>query len=193
MTPSHSSLRDVHWIDRDNGHRRIDEQWEPHKALHGLGETNPRNQDLPRVQTENWKESIPAIIYRARIISLERNYQQLLRKFEDLTDQVGRLRDCVNDGLTNPVVIPISTFAPEGYETIAPIHVVIRRDDEGFVASFVEANINASGDTQSEAISMLKDMILGTYDRIIEKNDDQLGPVPRRQKKLLEKLIRKSE
>jgi hypothetical protein len=86
--------------------------------------------------------------------------------------------------------VSITTFAPEPYELLRPISIVIEGQPEGFTASFVEANINASGDTEHEAINMVKDTILMAYERLVPKDDESLGPGPLKQKQILMSLIR---
>jgi hypothetical protein len=86
--------------------------------------------------------------------------------------------------------ISIATFAPEPYELLKPISVVMESQGDGFVASFVEANINTSGETEHEAINTIKDMILMAYERLSAKDDHQLGPGPLKQMQILTSLIR---
>jgi hypothetical protein len=86
--------------------------------------------------------------------------------------------------------IAITTFAPEPYELLRPISIVIEAQKGGFIASFVEANINASGATEHEAINMVKDTILMAYERLVPKDDKNLGPGPLKQKQILMSLIR---
>ncbi len=86
--------------------------------------------------------------------------------------------------------ISIATFAPEPYELLRPISIVIEGQTDGFLASFVEANINASGETEHEAINMVKDTILMAYERLVSKADEKLGPGPLKQKQILMSLIR---
>ena len=63
--------------------------------------------------------------------------------------------------------------------------------DGSFIASFLEASLAASGDTEAEALDGLKDRIITTFERLESKTDDKLGPVPLRQKQLLTSLIRR--
>ncbi len=86
--------------------------------------------------------------------------------------------------------ISITTFAPEPYELLRPISIVIEGQADGFIASFVEANINASGETEHEAVNMVKDTILMAYERLASKNDEALGPGPLKQKQILMSVIR---
>jgi len=64
----------------------------------------------------------------------------------------------------------------------------IEIEDGVFVASFVEANINASGETEDEAIKMLKDMIAWTYQFLCQK-ESVLGQQPQRQLAVLRRFV----
>src|SRR6266404_9606395 len=85
----------------------------------------------------------------AKIKSLERNVAGLKEQLEDLHKL--------------PVIVPISTLAPEPYELIREIKVVVQPDDDSFVATFFDANINASGNTQVDAVANLKDMLIAVF------------------------------
>lgn len=85
----------------------------------------------------------------------------------------------------SPILVPIETFAPEPYEVIKPFHVVVRLQDTEYIASFFDANLSASGDTQMEAIVNLKDIITFTFDILTTENEEELGPGPLQQKKVL--------
>jgi predicted RNase H-like HicB family nuclease len=90
----------------------------------------------------------------------------------------------------DPVTIPISTFAPQPYEVLRPIPVLIRPDGEEFVASFVEANVNASGETQQEAFENVKSLILDAFDSLRSHPPEKLGPEPARRLAVLRDFIR---
>jgi hypothetical protein len=89
------------------------------------------------------------------------------------------------------VFVPIETFALRRYEVLRPFTVVLIPSDEGFEACFYDANISSYGDTESEAIEGLKEILLDTFDRLNELKDDELGPGPKKQKEILNVLIRR--
>ena len=88
------------------------------------------------------------------------------------------------------MTIQISTFAPEPYEVLRPIPVLIRPDGDELVASFVEANINASGETQQEAFESLKSLLLDIFDSLRALPAERLGPEPARRLAVLRDFIR---
>jgi predicted RNase H-like HicB family nuclease len=90
----------------------------------------------------------------------------------------------------DPVTLQITTFAPEPYEVLRPIPVLIRSMEEEFVASFVEANVNASGETRQEAFESLKALVLDVFDSLRSHPAEKLGPEPARRLAVLRDFIR---
>jgi predicted RNase H-like HicB family nuclease len=90
-----------------------------------------------------------------------------------------------------PLVIPVQSLAPEQYEVIKPLLAVVRMVDSEYVASFVDANVASSGETEDEAVLNLKDAIVSAFDVLSSATDSELGPGPLRQKRTLEEFIRR--
>jgi predicted RNase H-like HicB family nuclease len=93
----------------------------------------------------------------------------------------------------SPIVVVIDTLTPEPYEVLQPFHVTLQLVDDEYVATFFDANISASGETQEEALHNLKDMIVAFFENLLEYEESQLGPDLVRQLKVLNKFIRKVE
>ncbi|HXO20878.1 MAG TPA: hypothetical protein VOA87_13260 [Thermoanaerobaculia bacterium] len=74
----------------------------------------------------------------------------------------------------------IRTFAPHPYRVKKPIPIVVRPHDGAFLASFMDANVNATGDTEHEAFEAVKTLMLDML--------DQLGRQPRLGPKLATRL-----
>lgn len=87
--------------------------------------------------------------------------------------------------------VPIDSFAPEPYEVLVPLTVVVAPYEDEFEASFFEGNLHATGDTEEEAIQSLKGILLDAFDRLLELSDEQLGPAPLSQKRTLMRHIRR--
>ncbi len=88
------------------------------------------------------------------------------------------------------VSFTITTFAPHPIKVIKPIIVTVQPSNGRFVASFVDANINASGDTDVEAVAALKDY-MSSYFRLLDgMHPKQLGPGPKRQVVVLREFIK---
>ncbi len=91
----------------------------------------------------------------------------------------------------SPITVPITTFAPEPYELIRPLLVVVQPSEEGFTASFFDLNIHASGDTEEEAYRNLKALLLDVFDSLLAESPEMLGPEPKRQLAVFREFIRK--
>jgi predicted RNase H-like HicB family nuclease len=88
--------------------------------------------------------------------------------------------------------VPITTLAPEPYEVIQPFYAVIRPRGKDYVASFLDANVNATGSTQEEAIWNLKDTIVAVFDMLSRHDPAALGPAPARQLRVLQQFLKRS-
>ena len=87
-----------------------------------------------------------------------------------------------------PLIVPISTFAPEPFEIIKPFSVVVQPVEGSFVATLFDANIGASGETPEDAVQNLKDIVLNAL-VVLEEREHQLGREPKRQLAVLRSLI----
>ena len=87
---------------------------------------------------------------------------------------------------------PVTTFAPEPFELIEQLLVVVQQTGDHYVASFFDANIHASGATQEEAVANLKDVMLIMFRRFEGEPQNRLGPEPKRQLAVLRNFIRKA-
>ena len=109
-----------------------------------------------------------------RLKKLEEELQELKRR---LTDSGARL--------------VVASLAPEPYDVIAEIPVWVRPEGESYVASFVDANVNASGETVNDAVGNLKDMMVALLESLGSLPKKRLGKGPARQLAVLRAFIRK--
>ena len=86
--------------------------------------------------------------------------------------------------------VPIQSLDPEPFEVASPLEAVIRPSGDGFVATFFDANVNASGETETEAFDNLKDMLVATFTEFTRLGEDRLGPGPTRQLAVLKRFLR---
>ena len=80
------------------------------------------------------------------------------------------------------------------FKPIRPIPVSIYQDgdsngDDCYIASFVEASISISGDTQQEALEGLREILVDTF-RFYTVNEGILGKHPKKQLEVLRKFIK---
>jgi hypothetical protein len=89
--------------------------------------------------------------------------------------------------------VPVQSFEPEPYEPRQTIFVVVQPVEESFVATLVDANINASGETMPDAVENLKDLMIALYERLSKEKKSKLGKVPTRQLAVLRSIIRRKK
>lgn len=101
----------------------------------------------------------------------------------ELSERISRLEN------RNPLAV-IQTFEPEPYELLQPITVAIAEDEDGYMATFYDANISTTGDTEQEAFENLKNLILDIFDSLARERPERLGPEPKRQLAVLRSFLR---
>jgi len=87
--------------------------------------------------------------------------------------------------------VSLSSVAPEPYSVIKPIPVHLQPHEGGVIATFFDANISAAGETDQEAFSNLRSLILDTLDSLELEPSMGLGPEPFRQLAVLKEFISK--
>jgi hypothetical protein len=90
-------------------------------------------------------------------------------------------------------VVPLTTLTPEPFQMIQQIPVTIEGDGEDFTATFVEANVSASGETEADAIANFKGSLLSSYEALEGLPPSQLGPLPARQWGILKSVVKRTE
>ncbi len=121
-------------------------------------------------------------------VGLEKTEQIRLAQLEE---QVKKLQEYLDR--EPAIVVPIMTFAPEPFELTKEIDVVVQPQDDGYLASFFDANINAFGETQQDAVANLKDVMLILFEELASTPPEQLGPEPSRQLAILGAFIKQAE
>lgn len=87
------------------------------------------------------------------------------------------------------LIVPVESLAPEPFAVLRSFHVVVRAQDDGYIATFFDANLSASGDTREEAVTNLKDIIVGVYRVLASHQQHELGPGPAKQLRVLRDFI----
>lgn len=86
-------------------------------------------------------------------------------------------------------IYPIDSLIPGRVIVEKTIHAQVIYEDGCHVATFVDANINASGESELDAIEMLKDAIASTFLAFSER-EHILGDEPARQLAVLREFVR---
>ena len=92
---------------------------------------------------------------------------------------------------TSPLTVPVTTLAPEPFELLREMPVVVQSVGDDFVARFFDANIGASGDTQQEAVSNLKSLVMDIFEDLEDEQPERLGPEPSRRLAVLRAFIQR--
>jgi len=121
------------------------------------------------------------------ILSLENNIRDLTREMDELKDEIRQLCKI------RTFVVPLSTLSPAPYQITQQIPVTIEGDGEEFTATFTEANVSATGETEADAIANFKDSLLSCYQLLEKKTPDQLGPLPTRQWTVIKGVVKRTE
>ena len=138
----------------------------------------------------DWAEGVPGLMEELRNVLAPRLLDAT--RIEVLEKEVMLVKErCAALERWNPIVVPIESLTPEPYQIIKSFHGVVQVQGDQYIATFFDANISASGDTQAEAVFNLKDMIVGAFEILNSREEDKLGPGPAHQRKVLQEYIRK--
>ena len=96
----------------------------------------------------------------------------------------------IDDPVTGSRYTVIMALEPP-FAVIKPIPVTIEKTDDGYVASFEDANVNSSGDTWDEAVSNLKYLLVDLFDDLVAEPTNTLGPAVQRQIEVMKLFVRK--
>jgi dCTP deaminase len=179
--------------------------------FHLLAEAPSKRHPLSPGATELTEEEINQILGRGgpSLKDVNQNMVQLLQTMKDaatlgtiMPHLVGRQEEAIAkmanvagylQGLsaTRLGTVPLVHLEPGRYELERDIPVVLQPSDDGFIATFFDANIATGGDTEQEALDNLRSLIIDTFEMLESEPSEKLGPEPRRQLKVLRSLIRK--
>jgi hypothetical protein len=87
--------------------------------------------------------------------------------------------------------VPVISLEPEPFRLRQTLYFVVRPNGDEFSATFFDANLNASGDTEFEAVENLKEIIVSSFRRLTELGPERLGPGPLKQFSVLKSVMEK--
>jgi hypothetical protein len=138
---------------------------------------------------ENWGNLTAAV--SALLGRVDEDWKAL-SQVSKLTARVDTLEAKLTDLSTSgSIIVPISTLVPAPFDLLKEIKAVVRPCDDDFVASFFDANVNASGCTIADAVRNLKDMLTTRFDILDAMPIEKLGPAMVRQIAVLRNFIRR--
>ncbi|MFM9843084.1 MAG: hypothetical protein ACKVOI_08970 [Dongiaceae bacterium] len=95
----------------------------------------------------------------------------------------------VVSGQVSEIQTTLVSLDSEKYELTSPILLTIKSVSEGeYIVSFPDAEISRSGESPAAAIAWLKTSLVELYE-LFRRRQNQLGPVPKRQLKTLERYL----
>ena len=75
---------------------------------------------------------------------------------------------------------------------LKPLELVLQQHDDGsYVAIYYDANVNASGDNEQDAVANFKDVLISLYEGLRRQPKKKLGRGPARQLSVLTKVLRR--
>lgn len=108
-----------------------------------------------------------------------------------LSELVRELRDLAGTRPA-PCVVPLTTLGPDApFELVRDVSVVVQPVGEGFTATFFDANLSMSGDTQEEAVENLKALLVDLLEDLEAESPERLGPEPKRQLQVFRAVTRR--
>lgn len=105
-------------------------------------------------------------------------------QFDDLQRRVTLL-----EATAKSLVMPIQTLHPHPIEVFRDLLAVVQFEEGAWLASFIDANIHASGEDQQDALDELRETIAARF-LLFTKNEHSLGDEPRRQLAVLRNFMR---
>jgi hypothetical protein len=109
-----------------------------------------------------------------------------------LTERIRTLERRVADlPKSDSIIVPILTFDPAPFDLLHEIKVVVRPSDDDFIATFFDANVNASGCNETDAVNNLKEMIVRRFDYLDLVPSKKLGPALVKQIAVLRRFMRR--
>lgn len=138
---------------------------------------------------EGWSDLTEAV---SALFSQVDEGWKALSQLSKLTARVDTLEAKLADIATGgSIIVPITTLVPAPFDLLQEIKAVVRPCGEDFVASFFDANVNASGCTVADAVCNLKEMLATRFDILDKKPIEKLGSAMVRQIAVLRSFIRR--
>jgi hypothetical protein len=136
----------------------------------------------PEIKAD-WLEKLKAAVHQLTAKIGNDRFDRLEREVIALKEHCKKLKE------SQSIIVPISSLDPEPFELCKEIMVIVQPDHDSFVATYFDANINASGNTQVDAVANLKDMMIALF--VSLENEPKLAKGPARQLAILRQLVRK--
>lgn len=149
-----------------------------------LWTSRPKPVTAPKPVQPSWQAGYDAALKQLADKVANGRLEKIERAILDLREHCKQLKS------GQSITVPITSFTPEPFEVCREILAVVQPDgDSSYIATFFDANINASGDTQADAIENLKDMLITTFRSLVAEK--RLGKGATRRLEILKTVMRK--
>jgi hypothetical protein len=118
-----------------------------------------------------------------------RQFQRIGNIETSVMELAGRVASLEVRESVQPFTAHITTLAPEPLTLTRVIPVTVQPGNGEFVATFFDANISASGDTDQEAVANLRDMIVQSFNVLNSMPEAKLGKQMRQQIAVLRDVV----
>lgn len=165
----------------------------PHKLTQKFNRLEPWYQEEEVCMTLRGHGSVPVSGWE---LSLAEAITLLVDRINEggqvanLTARVDALERKLSAISCDSLIAPILEL-PGPFELVKEIKVVVRSSEDEFVATFFDANVNASGCTEADAVSNLKEMLVTRFDYLDKMPLEKLGPAMVKQITSLRGFIRR--
>ncbi|WP_367875086.1 hypothetical protein [Luteolibacter sp. Populi] len=88
-----------------------------------------------------------------------------------------------------PITVEVRTFAPEPYRAKTSLAICVQPSADEFTATYFDAGMSATGDTPTEAVENLKDLIISAFERYGTMDIKKLGPALQKRLAVLNQVI----
>lgn len=160
---------------------------------HNLGCPQTSEQLIPSTIDSDWRQHLSLALSRHALVFLERR-QRERTQLTFIAHTLEEVREQLTELTKAPMLVPLSTLAPEPYILPQPLQIVIREvAPDDYVASLFDAGISSSGDTPEEAFANVREVIVFTLDLLAEYDEERLGAEMARKKRVLESLVQAAD
>lgn len=101
----------------------------------------------------------------------------MIERLTQLEEEIEVLKRQLAKG-SKAMLIPMESLEPESYELTRKVTILVLPDDDSWIATLVDANINASGETIAAAVANLKDMMIELFESLRKEPKRKLGKQP---------------
>jgi len=110
----------------------------------------------------------------------------------NLERQLATLEKRVNQlAARRTFIVPITFLTPEPFVLLKDIPLTIEGDGEDFTATWLEANISASAESEADAIVNFKDCLVSRFEILEKIPVEKMGPLPKRQWQILNSVVQR--